>query len=720
MTWNVSADPVDFDEAIAWFRKRVKVTRSEWDAMTAAARYRAFVVSNVAQLDLVHDVWKALDAAIEKGTTLDDFRRDVAAKLRKAWAGDVDDPAWRLETIFRTNVQNAYSAGRYRQATDPDVLDDRPIWMFDAILDGRVTEVCAACDGTRLPASHEFWKTHNPPLHFNAATADTPVRTSDGEIPIGDVRPGMRVVTHTGQLRRVTASMHKIVRARRVRSLHLSSGRTLRVTDEHPILVDAGVEGLRWRQAADIEIGDSLFQYVDEVAGSPRVVARDPNDAPSLLDEPGVTRSVVSGSLGGRMRLSVDLDGNLRVEESQIEHEPSDGVLGDGATGEEREEVLLRWGEFALHALSKTSRGSHSGLMVEHRVGCPHATSGIGATNPEGPMVGAGPLRNDGRFTVRDADLLLLRPDLDAVPPAPAGERRLSETKSPLNVANASASGDVLGLDENIDGGPIPKVEWHSSTVVTIADERYDGELCDLSVEDDESYVAGGIIVHNCRSSLITMTEEEAGTLSKAPDVEVPKGFGATPSFEEDGITAWSADKLAAAPGPLARHAADGGGSPPSGGGSGNGDGRPKKPKPPWHTNGEKRPAGAVEERGRKFKAPERKIADYLAADGNDVAALPEPAGRGRKADAAVNGRPVEFKSPTTTGYRTTLNACREATRGGAQAPSVVIDVRGREATEAEARAGVDAARPRMKNRLDHVRVIGDTFDVTITELDTP
>lgn len=171
MAWKVSADPLDFDEAIAWFRKRVKVTRAEWEAMTAAARYRAFVVSNVAQLDMVHDVWAAVDAAVSKGTTLADFKKDVAAKLRRAWGASVDDPAWRLETIFRTNVQSAYATGRYRQATDPDVLEDRPVWMFDAVLDGRETEVCRRCDGTKQPADNEWWRTHSPPLHHNCRSS---------------------------------------------------------------------------------------------------------------------------------------------------------------------------------------------------------------------------------------------------------------------------------------------------------------------------------------------------------------------------------------------------------------------------------------------------------------------------------------------------------------------------------------------------------------------
>lgn len=171
MTWSVSTDPLDFDEAVAWFRKRVAMTRGERDALEARARYRAFFVSNIAQLDLVEQVWKAVDKAVASGLPLKDFKEQVGSALRSAWGGTVKAPAWRLETIFRTNVQNAYGAGRFRQAIDPDVLEDRPVWMFDAILDGRETDVCKACDGTKLPANDKWWKSHLPPLHHNCRSS---------------------------------------------------------------------------------------------------------------------------------------------------------------------------------------------------------------------------------------------------------------------------------------------------------------------------------------------------------------------------------------------------------------------------------------------------------------------------------------------------------------------------------------------------------------------
>jgi SPP1 gp7 family putative phage head morphogenesis protein len=166
--WPLGFEAVDFDDAVEWFRKRTPITAEAYAELEAQAKRRAFTVAGVAELDTVADVWRGIDKAVASGTTFEDFKADVGAKLEKAWGGD--DP-WRLETIFRTNVQSAYGAGRWKAVTDPDVLESRPFLRFDAILDGRETPICRECDGTILPASHAWWNDHVVPLHFNCRSA---------------------------------------------------------------------------------------------------------------------------------------------------------------------------------------------------------------------------------------------------------------------------------------------------------------------------------------------------------------------------------------------------------------------------------------------------------------------------------------------------------------------------------------------------------------------
>lgn len=394
MAWKVSADPLDFEEAIAWFRKRVPMSKAEREARAKADARHAAHVASAAHLDLTAQAFAAIKKAAEKGTTLEEFKKDVAAQVKAAWGRD--DP-WRIETIFRTNVQGAYAAGRYRQAKDPDVLADRPVWMFDAILDDRTTSICKACDGTKLPADDAWWKGHLPPLH------------------------------------------------------------------------------------------------------------------------------------------------------------------------------------------------------------------------------------------------------------------------------------------------------------------------------------------HNCRSGFITLTEDQAGKLTLLKPTAKPKdGFGAEPKDEPTPF--WMTEKLASSPAPLARIAA---GNlpppppPPGGGDGGGGDG--KKPKLPWHTDGKKRPPGKILD-AEKFDGPsEVKIAEYLAADGNEVRGLPQKhkqVGHTRpRPDAAVNGVAVEFKTVSVERTEAFFDAVRRAagrSDGFRQAAFVVVDVRGTGLSKEDVAEALRRGRDRLLNRIDAVRILGDGYDVTITELSWP
>lgn len=154
-------------EAIAWFRARVPITPGRWRRLSAEARRRSFRVAGATRLSLVMDVWRAVERAIAQGLPYEAFEKEVGEKLVAAWGDSVTNPAHRLETIYRNNVQSAYSAGRYAQMTDPDVLRGRPFWMYDALLDNRTSELCRGLNGTILPADHDFWKTRYPPNHHN-------------------------------------------------------------------------------------------------------------------------------------------------------------------------------------------------------------------------------------------------------------------------------------------------------------------------------------------------------------------------------------------------------------------------------------------------------------------------------------------------------------------------------------------------------------------------
>lgn len=158
-----SANPDAFTEAVEWFRQRVPMPEDEFFRVTNGDFERATKIAGVLELELIQDVFEALDRAIEEGESLEQFEARVEEGLSRAW-GEVRP--WHIENVFRTNLQHAYARGRWEIQTDPAVKGVRPFWKFSAILDARTSPICAPLDGTVLSADDPFWETHVPPLHY--------------------------------------------------------------------------------------------------------------------------------------------------------------------------------------------------------------------------------------------------------------------------------------------------------------------------------------------------------------------------------------------------------------------------------------------------------------------------------------------------------------------------------------------------------------------------
>lgn len=164
-----TSDVLRFDEAIAYFKHRLTQAGylPDVEGMVQDFAKEARNVAATAQLDLATAVYEALEAAVAKGETFADFQQRITDVLNITWGASADalHDSPRLDVIFRTNVQRAYSAGRIEQYREPDILATRPVWKYSAILDGRTSDVCRACNGVVLPADDDWWQSHQPPLH---------------------------------------------------------------------------------------------------------------------------------------------------------------------------------------------------------------------------------------------------------------------------------------------------------------------------------------------------------------------------------------------------------------------------------------------------------------------------------------------------------------------------------------------------------------------------
>ncbi len=160
MTIEVKALP--YPEALAFWRDKVLLPPGQYATLSDDAKMKAFGVSGIARIDELTTVYTALDRALADGTTFADFKKHCGEIFTsRGWTGR---RAWRIENVFRTNVQAAYMTGRWQQAKDS--AEDRPYGQYSAVRDSRTRPTHYALHGKIYPLDHVFWNSWWPPNGF--------------------------------------------------------------------------------------------------------------------------------------------------------------------------------------------------------------------------------------------------------------------------------------------------------------------------------------------------------------------------------------------------------------------------------------------------------------------------------------------------------------------------------------------------------------------------
>ncbi len=166
-TTTLSATGLPFQEAVDYFRQKTSMPSAHWTAVMDEAHARSFAVAGATSDALIADFRAAVDKAIVKGATLGQFRGafdDIVKRHGWAHTGSAE---WRARIIYQTNLSNAFSAGRYAQATDPAVLAAYPYWEYLHVNCPHPRIMHLAWSGTILPANDPWWGAHYPPNGWN-------------------------------------------------------------------------------------------------------------------------------------------------------------------------------------------------------------------------------------------------------------------------------------------------------------------------------------------------------------------------------------------------------------------------------------------------------------------------------------------------------------------------------------------------------------------------
>jgi len=162
-----------FDEAQRQFKAKKILPRAEYERLVGIARRRAFSVAGEVANQMLASVHAELSKQILKGADLRTFKENLLARVKSAGfvPGDADTvlgtSASHAETVFRTNVMEAYNGGRAKEMLQPEALRTQPLWQISGVSDDRTRDPHRTAQGKVLEASDPFWQSAYPPFGFN-------------------------------------------------------------------------------------------------------------------------------------------------------------------------------------------------------------------------------------------------------------------------------------------------------------------------------------------------------------------------------------------------------------------------------------------------------------------------------------------------------------------------------------------------------------------------
>lgn len=201
-------------EAIAFLnQKKLLASKVFNKAQYDSALAKATTIAKLSNLEMTKDIYTSLETAMREGKGFQQWKKELVAELeRKGWVAGHDraisrgidgkllaDPKTgeyfgtprRLETIYRTNMQAAYSAARYQRLREN--IDNRPYWQYSAVGDERTRPAHQVLNGKVYRYDDPFWATFYPPNGFNCRCTVIALGERDlkrkGIEQVGDSRP---------------------------------------------------------------------------------------------------------------------------------------------------------------------------------------------------------------------------------------------------------------------------------------------------------------------------------------------------------------------------------------------------------------------------------------------------------------------------------------------------------------------------------------------------
>ena len=243
------------DEAVRDLSSKNVLTRQGYDSLDAAARAKAFTVAGVDAQDTLTKIRDVMAENVRKGADYETFRKEVLEAVDEGtFLSDAHQ-----ETIFRTNVQTAFSDGQMTVLQNPLIQSGFPYSAYDSIHDDRVRHEHRALDSLGIDGTNIYrnddpvFQMFRPPWDYNCVLPDNLV---SGRI-VGALK-----ANYSGQAVEIITS----------------NGARVTLTVNHPVLTEEGFVA-----AGTLEEGQNLICHVEKAEG-PRCLDH-VEQRPALIEE---------------------------------------------------------------------------------------------------------------------------------------------------------------------------------------------------------------------------------------------------------------------------------------------------------------------------------------------------------------------------------------------------------------------------------------------------
>jgi phage gp29-like protein len=157
---------------------------------------KSFWVSGLMNDDILNDVRSVLVEGLKTGASFKEMSESID-DVYKPFIGDptaiegtgITSP-FRVETVIRTNLSDAYNQGRLAMGADPALEDFIVGWEYSEILDSRTVPISIFADGKKIKKDDPDLPSLSYPLHFNERGLFVPVTTDD--LPVKWITPSQK------------------------------------------------------------------------------------------------------------------------------------------------------------------------------------------------------------------------------------------------------------------------------------------------------------------------------------------------------------------------------------------------------------------------------------------------------------------------------------------------------------------------------------------------